>query len=166
VTEPTYEPQSPAAIAAQVKMVQGAAKAMVALHKRDGKVPEGYDETDMKALTALADQDVMSAKTAAMGTMAGLVAPEALYLMYAKARNALHMLGNIALMRLADKMDDRRAPGSEKVLIKMVEWAGLPSPNEAPVGDAERFDQMQQAEVGQMSDADLQKNLMDRLRKE
>jgi hypothetical protein len=162
---PSYQPRSPAALASDVTFIQTAANKLLDMHRQDGRLPEGIGEAEVKEIEAVAQLDIMPAKAAAMGAMTGLVHGEALYVLWAKARNAVQMLGAVALMRLADKMDNARAPGDTRVLLKMVEWAGLPTPTEAPTSDPERLEQMTKADVTKLTDDDLQQKLMTALKK-
>jgi hypothetical protein len=162
--EPTFEEKSPAQMAADTLFVQKAAFHLLALKDRDGKLGDMTDD-DVAAIEAVSEMDVMPAKAAAMGALTGLVPSEALYLMWARSRNALQLLGTVGLMRLADKMDNARAPGDTRVLLKIVEWAGLPTPQEAPQDDADRLGKMTQADIGQLSDADLHAKLMAQLKR-
>lgn len=163
--DPTYTPPDPKRVAGDLVFMQRAAQTLVKLHDRDGKLPDGLTADDVRDIEVVANMDVLSAKAAAMGALTGYVPSEALYVMWARARNALQLLGVVALMRLADKMDNSRAPGDTRVLLKIVEWAGLPTPQEAPKSDAERLDQMAIADVGALSDADLREKLMAQLKK-
>ncbi len=52
------------------------------------------------------------------------------------------------------------------MLLKIVEWAGLPTPQEAPKSDEERLGQMTQADVVKLSDDDLHEKLMAQLKKD
>lgn len=144
--------------------MQKAAQQLVKMHERDGRLPDGLTEEDVQEIEVVASMDVLPAKAAAMGAMTGLVHGEALYVMWARARNALQLLGMVALMRLADKMDNSRAPGDTRVLLKVVEWAGLPTPQEAPSSDKERLSKMTQADAAKLSDGDLHLKLMKALR--
>jgi hypothetical protein len=162
--EPTFKPRSAREIAAETAFIQKAAQGLLALHKKDGKQPSDNDE-DMIALSVIADMDVMPAKAAAIGALTGLVPGDALYLMWQRARNALQLLGTVAMMRLADKMDNSRAPGDTRVLLKIVEWAGLPTPSEAPVTDSDRLDQMTQTDARKLSEDDLNQRLAAALKK-
>lgn len=163
--DPTYERPNPKKVAGDLVFMQRAAQMIVKLHDKDGKLPEGVTDDDVRDIEVVAEMDVLPAKAAAMGALTGVVPSEALYVMWARARNALQLLGVVALMRLADKMDNARAPGDTRVLLKVVEWAGLPTPGEAPMSDAERLDQMAIADVGGLSDADLREKLMTQLKK-
>lgn len=164
--EPKYDGRvSPAKVAGDVAFLQKAASQIVKMHERDGKLPEGMTESELHEIEVVAQMDVLPAKAAAMGAMTGLIQGEALYVMWSRARNALQLLGMVALMRLADKMDNSRAPGDTRVLLKIVEWAGLPTPQEAPKSDSERLDQMTQADAAKLTDQDLHEKLMAALRK-
>lgn len=163
--QPSFIPASPAKIAGDVTFLQKAAAQIVAMHARDGRLPEGIDEDQMAEIEVVANMDVLPAKAAAMGALTGLIQGEALYVMWSRARNALQLLGMVALMRLADKMDNSRAPGDTRVLLKIVEWAGLPTPQEAPKTDADRLDSMTQADAAKLTDKDLHGKLMDALRR-
>ena len=165
-SEPTFKPDSVSKTAGELTFIQKAAAGIVKMHKRDGKAPEGMTDADLNDIAVIADMDILPAKTAAMGALTGIVPGEAIYVMWARARNALHILGTVALMRLADKMDDRGAPGDARVLLKIVEWAGLPTPQEAPRDDVDRLSKMTQADVGNLSDADLSQRLLAALKKE
>lgn len=164
-SEPKYEKASPAKIAGDVTFMQKAASQIMKMHEKDGRLPEGMSNDDVAAIEVVANMDVLPAKAAAMGAMTGLVHGEALYVMWSRARNALQLLGMVALMRLADKMDNSRAPGDTRVLLKIVEWAGLPTPQEAPKTDEDRLNQMTQADAAKLTDKDLHEKLMGALRK-
>ncbi len=158
--KPGFTPRSPAQLGGDVMFIQRAAASLVKMHEKDGRLPGGMTEEDLTEIEAVAQLDAMPAKAAAMGAMTGLVHGEALYVIWAKARNALHILGAVALMRLADKMDNINAPGSERVLLKMVEWAGLPAPGDQPINDGERLNALTKADVTKMTDSDLHAKLM------
>jgi len=163
--EPSYEPKPVEQTAAELVFMQRAATNLVAMHKKDGQLPEGVSEAALADVAVIADMNVLPAKAAAMAALTGLVQPEALYLMWARARNALQLLGTVALMRLADKMDNSRSPGDTRVLLKIVQWAGLPTPQEGPQSDQGRLEQMSQADVGKLSDSDLHDKLLEALKK-
>ena len=163
--QPSFKPRSPAQIAGDTVFMQKAASSLLAMTKRDGKLPDGITDEDVKEIEAVAAMDALPAKAAAMGAMTGLVHGEALYVMWARARNALQLLGVMALMRLAEKIDNSRAPGDTRVLLKIVEWAGLPTPTEAPTDDADRLDKMTKADVAKLTDGDLHAKLMKALKK-
>jgi hypothetical protein len=165
MSEPTYNPASVKKTAQDIVFIQKAAAGLLKAHAKDGKLPEGMDEETMNDIAVIADMEVLPAKTAAMGALTGIVPGEALYVMWARARNALQLLGTIALMRLADKMDDATAPGETKVLLKVVEWAGLPTPQMEPTTDADRLGKMTQADIGNMTDEDPHAKLMAALKK-
>jgi len=164
--DPEYKPADARDTAKSLVFIQRAATSLVKAHARDGKTPLGVTDEQMQDIALIADMDVLPAKTAAMGALTGLVPGEALYVMWARARNALQLLGAVALMRLADKMDNRNAPGDTKVLLKIVEWAGLPTPQEAPKTDADRLGKMTQADVGALTDDELHQKLMSALKRE
>lgn len=129
---------------------------MVRLHGKDGKTPDtGAERAMAEAQRLLRD---LSATDMAGASLVGGIDGAGAYVLWNRARRALHSLAPVVLMRLADKIDDAESPGSERILVEVAKGLGLLVPG-APVDDQSREAQITKKDVAEMSDDEINRRL-------
>jgi hypothetical protein len=131
---------------------------MVKLHARDPKVPEGTDPSVMEAARAALGE--LKATDVAAAMMTANVPGEMSLVLWNRARRALFALAPVVVMRLADKIDDATAPGSERILSEVAKGLGLLVPGE-PQDEEKRRNAITQKDLKDLSDEELEDRLRD-----
>ena len=119
------------------------------------------DSTQSQGELAEATECLRSLKATDMAGAALLteLPGEAAFVLWNRARRALHSLAPIVMMRLADKLDDANAPGSERVLIDVAKGIGLLVPGQ-PIDDQERDTAINRKDLADVSTSDLRRRLL------
>lgn len=152
----THKEVTPYRRSLEVKRAQRALEHLLRLHDKDGKLPE---EATPQAIEQ-AKQSLHELKaTDVVGLMLTTNAPpEVAHVAHNRARRALYALAPVVAMRLADKLDDARAPGSERILVEVAKGLGLLVPG-APLDEGKRNDQITARDLADLSDAELERML-------
>ena len=133
-----------------------AIKHITGLHARDGKLPEGVDET---AITE-AREVMLALKATDVATMmlTENISGDASLFLWNRTRRAMYALSPVVAMRIAAKLDDKDAPGSERILSEVAKGLGLLVPG-APAESHERETQIRRRDLADMTDDELERML-------
>jgi hypothetical protein len=126
---------------------------MLKLSDKDGKDGGADLAAAKKALTDLKATDMAAA--ALVTQMPG----EAAFVMWNRARRALHAIAPLVVMRLADKIDSASAPGSERILSEVARGLGLLVPG-APVDEGEREGAITKGDLADLPTDELRRKLL------
>lgn len=129
---------------------------MVRLHDKDGRLPEGMREAELQQAKDLL-KDLKATDVAAAALVGGIDGAGAFFL-WNRTRRTLHALAPLVLMRLADKIDDAGAPGSERILSEVAKGLGLLVPG-APMDDGDREKSITKEDIASMSDEEINRRL-------
>ena len=126
---------------------------MLRLSEKDGK-NAGLDiDAARENLKTLKATDVAAASL--LGDMPG----EAALVAHNRSRRALYALSPLVLMRLADKLEDANAPGSERTILAMAKGLGLLTEG-SPVSDADREAAITKADLADVPTDELRRRLL------
>ena len=154
--EVTHKEVTPYRRSLEVKRAQTALDHLLRLHERDGKLPDdaspGALEQARQALTQLKATDTVALMLTTNAP------PEVAHVAQNRARRALYALAPVVAMRLADKLDDASAPGSERILVEVAKGLGLLVPG-APLDQGQRKEQITERDLADLSEEELNRML-------
>jgi hypothetical protein len=106
-----------------------------------------------------AERVIPSARNTVLATFSGDLTKELILSAYTRSQKAIHALGPLVVLRLAEKIDDDQAPGSTRVLLELAKGLGLFVPAE-PMAAPQRvsllsLDELRKQPLSSLKDAVL-----------
>ena len=148
----TLKPITPYRRSLEVRRAERGLEHLLRLSAKDGKLPDGITPAHIEeGKQALKD---MKATDVAALMLTSNAPPEVAHVAHNRARRALYALAPVVAMRLADKLDDDRAPGSERILVEVAKGLGLLVPG-APLDQGERREQITERDLADLSEDEL-----------
>lgn len=161
VDRPTRD--TPVTLARDVAQTVTALKALLALDDKDGRLPSDLSPAEQAVLRARMEEArsaliSLRAEDVASAMMVGGVQGEASLVLWNHARRALYSLAPLVVMRLAQKMDDDKAPGNVRILSEVAKGLGLLVPG-AMMTEKQREAEIAKRSLSELTEAELDAKL-------
>ena len=154
--ETTHNPITPYRRSVDLNRALRGIEHVVKLHERDGKLPQDVDEGTVEIAKRTISE--LKATDVAALMLTENVPGDVALVMWNRARRALYALAPVVVMRLADKLDNAQAPGSERILSEVARGLGLLVPGE-PLKATGREDEIRREDLADMTDDELDRRL-------